>query len=178
MKIFLAAGLLLAAAVTFAQEMMPMAPPKELKRVESWFVGKWTSTSKMSDMGQGMSTMKGNSVGMKVLGGMYIQQNHSMNMGKMGKMSGMYIMTYDPAKKQYIAWWYDSSAPGQMEMSGNFQGDKLIMISKPTPIPGMAEPAIMRATWQKKPGNKIQFVLEMKQGDKWGKMMESDYKKS
>lgn len=175
MKIFLAASLLLAAAVTFAQDMMPMAPPKELKRVESWFLGKWTSTTKMEGVGQGM---KGNSVGQKVLGGMYIQQNHSMAMGKMGKMSGMYMMSYDPAKKQYVAWWYDSSAPGAMEMSGNFQGDKLIMISKPTPIPGMQEPAIMRATWQKKPGNKILFQLDMKQGDKWGQIMESNYKKA
>jgi len=89
----------------------------------------------------------------------------------------MHLISYDIFKRKFTAFWFDSSSPGVTEMSGGFQGNKLIMISKPKEFPGIALPLIMRFTWQRLPQNKLSFLLEMQAGDKWQTVIDGSFKK-
>jgi hypothetical protein len=170
-------GALLLATTAFAGQGMQVPPmPKEFSKA-NFFLGKWTGTEKVHGMGGAPVNAKGTFTGKRALGDRYIQSLHVMDMGKQGKMDGMHLLSYDTFKKQFVAFWLDSSNPQVMEMSGNFNGNKLVMISKPTPIPGMPEPIVMRATWTKLSTTKVTFSLDMKQGDKWAPMIEGNYRK-
>lgn len=170
------AALLTTSAFAGQEPSLNVTPPKELAKVD-FFLGKWEGTEKMPDaIGQSV-TAKATMVGTKAIGDMYFQSNHVADLGKMGKMQGMHLISYDTFKKKYTAFWFDSSTPGVMEMSGDFEGDKLIMVSKPTEVPGMAQNLIMRATWQRLPQNKLSFLLEMQAGDKWQTVIDGSFKK-
>ena len=176
MKSILVATLLLSASAFAGQGMQIPPPPKELAKA-NFFVGKWAGPMKLYGMGSAPMTVKGSMSGKKTLDNRYIQSMHLMDMGKSGKMEGMHLLSYDPMKKQFMAFWFDSSAPGVMEMAGNFQGNQLIMVSKPTEIPGMPAPMVMRATWTKVSNSKLTFKLQSKDGDKWTPMIEADFRK-
>ena len=162
-------------ALGFAQEGMPPVPTEELKRVD-FMTGEWSGTDIMYFAGQ-KSTSTSKSKSDTILGGRYIRTMVEYTMEGMPAMTGMHMLTYDAEKKAYVGWWFDSMAPGVMRMEGNFEGDKLIMVSDPTPIPGMPGNQTMRATWNKNGDKGVMFKLELKQGDKWEPMIEGDYKK-
>jgi len=163
------------AAFGIANAQMGNVPtPPEFKKV-AFFAGPWHGSVVMQGMGMPPTKATGTMNGKVILDGKYIQSMSITKMGKAGSMEGTHLISYDPFKKQFVAFWFDSSAPGVMEMSGNFQGSKLVMTSKPTEIPGMPEPAIMRVTWSRPSTSKLEMLLEMKQGDKWAKLIESKY---
>lgn len=157
------------------QGMMNPPAPKEFKKV-AFFGSKWSGTEKMPGMGVD-KPVKATMNGKVVLGAKYAETFHTADMGKMGKMEGLHLISYDPLKKKYIAFWFDSSMPGVMEMAGDFQGNKLIMVSKPTEVPGMPAPLIMKATWELKGTKNLTFLLESKEGDKWVPMIQGNFKK-
>jgi len=170
------ASVLLGSMAMAGQGMRLPPPPAELGKV-AFFAGKWTGNLKVYGMGQTPVACKATLLGKKTLDNRYYQTNHTMDMGKMGKMEGMHLLSYDPMKKQYKAFWFDSSVPSVMEMSGNFQGNTLIMVSKPTEVPGMPAPMIMRTTFVKKSNSAYDFKLEAKEGDKWSPMIVGGYRK-
>jgi hypothetical protein len=176
MKSIFVATMLLSASAFAGQGMQMPPPPKELSKA-SFFMGKWVGTEKVHGMGGSPVAAKGSMTGKKMLDNRYIQSMHTMDMGKAGKMEGMHLLSYDSMKKQFMAYWFDSSSPGVMEMSGNFQGNQLVMISKPTEIPGMPAPMVMRATWTKVSNSKLTFKLDSKDGAKWVPMIEGSYRK-
>ena len=175
---FLFVGILLTSAAAYAaQDMMQLPPvPKEFAQA-NFFLGKWQGTEKVSGMGGAPTTAKATMVGTKTLDGRYIQSMHTMDMGKMGKMEGMHLLSFDPFKKKFMAYWFDSSAPGVMEMSGGFTGNKLIMVSKPVEIPGMPGKMVMRASWTKVNAKQIEFRLESQQGKSWSPMISGSFRK-
>ena len=175
-RIIFLAPLLLGSVAIAKQGMQLPPPPPELNKV-AIFAGKWSGNLKVYGMGPNPVACKATLLGKKTLDNRYYQTNHTMDMGKMGKMEGMHLISYDPFKKQYKAFWFDSSVPSVMEMSGNFQGTSLIMISKPTEVPGMPAPMIMRTTFTKKGNNQYDFKLESKDGDKWSPMIVGGYRK-
>ncbi|MEA2553150.1 MAG: hypothetical protein QOJ65_1326 [Fimbriimonadaceae bacterium] len=147
-------------------------PTEELNKVD-FLLGDWTGEESM--MGQ-KSTSKTHSEW--ALGGRYVRTNVTYQMGPAAPpVEGMHMLTYDPDKKVYTAWWYDSAAPNVMSMKGNFEGDKLVLISDPTPMPNMPD-AIFRSTWWKKGDKGLGFTLDIKEGDKWITMVDGDYKKN
>lgn len=175
-RTIVAATALLSAFVIAGQGMQMPPPPPELGKI-GFFTGKWTGSLKVYGMGQSPVACKATLLGKKTLDNRYIQTNHTMDMGKMGKMEGMHLISYDVFKKQFVAFWFDSSVPSVMEMSGNFQGTSLIMISKPTSVPGMPAPMIMRTTFTKKGNSQYDFKLESKDGEKWSPMIVGGYRK-
>lgn len=103
--------------------------------------------------------------------------NYKMAMPGMPEMdmAGMHLLTYDPAAKQYVSWWFDSTAAVSMRLTGNFAGDKLVLVSDQTDVPGMGK-VVMRSCWWKT-AKGVGFSLEMQNKDKWDPMMEGEMKK-
>jgi hypothetical protein len=177
MRGILSVFLVLCVTLGLAQDMgMPPIPTEELKKVD-FLVGEWGGKDKMFFGGQeSESTSK--TKGEMVLGGRYIRGVVTYMMAGSPPMEGMHLLTYDPEKKAYVAWWFDSAAPNVMEMSGNFEGDKLVMVSKPVSVPGMTGEQVFRSSWWKKGDKGLMFSLELKTGDTWSKMIEGDYQKT
>lgn len=161
------------ASMACAQEM-EMKPPAELAKL-AFMHGEWNAKLKFTWMGQA-SDGTGSFKCFDSVGGRFVQADHTYDEPQMGKMHGLHLVSYDSAKKTYVGWWFDQMSSTPMEMSGNFEGNKLVMVSKPTPMEGMGD-VIMRASWDKKSAKEITFKLEMKQGEKWTTMIEGVYAK-
>jgi hypothetical protein len=164
----LALSLAFASAVSSPQG--PMPPPKELGAI-SFLKGTWDVDLKMFDQGKEMGAVKGTIVTSDALGGMYHETRYDTDMGGM-PMTGIQLTTYDPAKKEYLAYWFDNMGPGGLEMRGKLKGQTLILVSKPIEIPGMPGKHAFRATSSMKGVGKVLFRLEMDSGKGWGKMLE------
>lgn len=170
-------GLLIAlsAAGALAQDMIQPIP-KEINHLK-FFIGKWRGDVSFYFGGtesKGTSTMTAK-LG---IGGRYVEGDHTYSNKQMGTMHGKQLMSYNPSKKQMFGYWFDSAAPEAMEMWGNFNGNKLVMISKPTPMEGMPQPLVMRATYTKHSATRFDLVLEMKMGGEWTPMLKGTYRKT
>lgn len=167
----LVASIVLAVAVAPAQDPMMPAPPAELKAL-NWMLGDFTSDLKMYEPGQTEGApMPGSTSAKMSLGDVYIESRFEADMGGM-KMTGLQMTTYEPAKKEFVAWWFDSMAPGVLELRGQLNGQVLTLVSKPIEIPGYPGKHAFRATCGLKGAGKYLFRLEMDSGEGWYKMME------
>ena len=163
--------LLMAVAIAPAQDPMMPAPPAELKAL-NWMLGDFDTDLKMYEPGQTEGVpVPGTTSSKMSLGDVYIEGRFEADMGGM-KMTGLQMTTYDPATKEYVAWWFDSMAPGVLEMRGQLKGQVLTLVSKPIEIPGMPGKHRFRATNGLKGPGKYLFRLEMDSGEGWYKMME------
>jgi hypothetical protein len=115
--------------------------------------------------------MKGTVTTTDSLNGMWLESRHEGDMGGM-PMKGIQMTSYDPVKKQYMAYWFDSMGPGALEMWGSLKGQTLILVSKPIAIPGMPGKHAFRATNSLKGAGKLFMRIEMNSGKGWGTMIE------
>jgi len=145
-------------------------PPAELKKV-GWLKGNWDADLKMFEGGKQVGTAKGPVNTTDSLGGMYLETRFESNMGGMA-MKGLQMTSYDAAKKQYMAYWFDNMGPGGLELWGSLKGHTLVLVSKPVAIPGMPGKHAFRSTNAMKSANTMMFRLEMNSGKGWGKMLE------
>lgn len=153
------------------QDPMMPAPPKELKAL-SWMLGDHTSDLMMYEPGKAEgSPSPGTVKSAMTMGDMYIESHFTADMGGM-PMTGRQLTTFDPAKGEYVAYWFDSMAPGVLELRGKLKGQVLTLVSKPRPIPGMPGKHSFRATYGAKGIGKYLFRLEMNSGRGFTKMME------
>lgn len=175
MKFLIGMLVVLCAALCGAQEgFAPPPPPAELKQV-AFLLGNWEGKETYT-FGEMKSEGTGNHHIQMALRGRFLESHYKAKSGFMGDSEGRLLLTYDTAAKKFRSWWYDSSDSGNMEMEGNVEGDSLVMISKPTSIPGMGVETF-RATFTKKGDNQLTFVLALKAGDKWEPMIEASYTK-
>ena len=157
-----------------AQEMTSPIPA-ELKECD-YMIGHWVGKMTMpTGTGKDME-MDGTLDIEKTVDGHYIRQSHKLTGGGMGDMSGMLMLTYDPVAKSWRSWWFDSSAPGVMEFSGNKEGDAMVLTSKPTDISGQSG-LVMRSTWKKLSDTKAAYTIDMKEGDKWTTFLSGRFEK-
>lgn len=92
-----------------------------------------------------------------------------------GKMEGLMVTTYDPNSKSYLVWWFSNSSPHPMETSGNFDGTKLVLVSKPFRDPmGVNN---FRITFDSNLKNSPNYRMEMKMGETWTPILESTFTK-
>jgi hypothetical protein len=179
LKTFIAALALLGAAMGVAaygtrQGQAPNpVPPKELKLL-GWMKGTWDADLKMYEGGKMIGEAKGPVATVDALGGMYLQTDFETDMGGM-IMKGLQLTSYDSNSKEYMAFWFDSMAPGLLEMRGKLKGQTLIMTSKMTSFPGMPGKMAFRSTSSMKSATKMVFRLEMNTGKGWGKMLEGTF---
>lgn len=161
-------GLMLVLVSTFVlaqEDMKSMMPPKEVAKLD-FLIGRWSGTF-TSHLGPAPETLKVTMVGKRSLSGRYVQCDHVMSSKSMPNLSGLQMATYDETTKDFAAYWFDSTAAGVMEMHGNFMGKTLRLVSKPTPMPGSPEPVVMRTSYTKVSTSKLDFMLEMQQGNAW-----------
>jgi hypothetical protein len=111
-----------------------------------------------------------------VLNGRFVRSMHSYTIPGLGELTGMHIRTFDPMAKTWRSWWYDSTSPVAMEMTGSTDGKTMVSLSKPTEVPGMGT-IEMRETFTKVSDTEISTKLEMKEGEGWSPAFDITYKK-
>ncbi len=163
------------AAVTIAPGQDPeagpmMPPPKELKALY-FMKGEWDADLKMFEPGKPPLPFKGTVKTGDALRGMWIETRHDSDMGGM-PMQGLQMTSYDPGKKKYMAYWFDSVGPGGLELWGSLKGQTLVLTSDRVEIPGMPGKHAFRATTSLKGAGKLLFRLEMNSGKGWHPMIE------
>jgi len=153
------------------------APPAEVKKLE-FLAGNWSADQKVYMPGSTTAQTTSASVQCQwALQGRFMQYDYQSEFPDMGAMQGRLLLTYDPESKTYRSWWFDSMFSQSAVSEGNFEGSKLIMVSKPEEVPGMGVVS-MRTTFEPKANREFYFLLEMKMGEKWEKMLEANFKKS
>ncbi len=104
-------------------------PPRaaELDRLDQ-FVGNWTADCEMKMDGK-TSTCKGTSTSEWDLDKTVMVNRMEFDMGEMGKMKGMEVMTWDAGAGKYRTYWFDSMG-GLTEGSMRFDEKSSTWISK------------------------------------------------
>jgi hypothetical protein len=166
----LGAAAVLALSAAAAQE--PFSP--EMKRLE-FLIGEAKAKGKLYLPGQpGGLDWEANDRGAWVLGGSYLKTESRSNITGIGALNVDHYLSYDPKEKLYRQWSFLSIAALPMELSGGFDGPKLVMISKPFDAPGLGTRQY-RATVEPKPGNEVYFLMEIKIGERFEKFQEGTY---
>jgi hypothetical protein len=154
-----ALALLLCTAAAFAQA--PTAPPKpgpEVKKMAA-MIGTWTTTYDMKPMpgmspgGKGTST----STCVWTAGGFGVSCTEKLDMGAMGKTTGVSLMFYDAEAKNYVHSEVDSA--GETFVShGTVNGDTWVF---ETDSPMMGKPMHSRftITYTSKDSSEMKFEL-------------------
>jgi hypothetical protein len=103
------------AAPTFAQESPKPGPEHEVfQKME----GSWDTTLKAGGMeNKGTMTYK------MELGGLWLAGSLDSDLGGR-KYAGKSLETYDPAKKKYISYWFDSMSATPLVMQGTYDREK------------------------------------------------------
>jgi hypothetical protein len=119
----------------------------------------------------------------KALGGRYLQVRHVHNMpGEADvdglRVEGIHMLTYDPDKKCWRAWWFSGTDANVSELTGNFEGDTLLMVSKPFQISRPPGERTVRASWRLTSEKKLNLTIEFKQGDSWVTFVDRTYVKT
>jgi len=171
MTTFALAAIVSMTAMGFTRQGPPMPqPPKELKQI-AWMKGEWQADFNMFEGGKKVGVAKGPVSCADALGNMYFESRFETDMGGM-KMKGLQLTTYDANTKEFAGYWFDSMAPGLLELRGKLKGQTLVMTSKPTAFPGMPGKMSFRSTNAMKSPTSMLFRLEMNQGKGWSKMLE------
>jgi hypothetical protein len=172
MKIFVTLALFIITIVANADQMGGGKPPVELGKV-AFFLGTWKGSETYGGMGKPIK-VNATFVGAKILKGQHIQSMHKTSPVKgMGSTEGMHLLSYDAAKKQYTAHWFDSEAGTGMQLTGNFDGKSLVM----TGYAEMPDTGTMgfRATWTPNGKSALTFKLEAQMGGKWSTFIDGKY---
>jgi hypothetical protein len=92
----------------------------------------------------------------------------------MGEFEGHAVQTWDPTKKDYVNYWFDSMMPQGMESRGRIEGSDLILMSScETPEGTMKMKMVSHPVSEKE----YTLTLQMDQGGKWTEMMSITYTK-
>jgi hypothetical protein len=108
-----------ALAVPVAAQEPPQPGPEHevLKKLE----GRWDTTLKAGGMeNKGTMTYKMD------LGGLWLAGALEVDLGGQ-KFSGRSFDTYDPAKKKYVGYWFDSMSSTALAMEGSYDREKKTM---------------------------------------------------
>ena len=92
------------------ESIKQMQPPRpvELDRLEM-LLGEWETTGevRMAVLDEPMRTT-GSNIATWALDRRMVVEHASLDMGPLGKMTGMSIWSWDPTIKKYRMWWFDS----------------------------------------------------------------------
>ncbi|MBS1724327.1 MAG: DUF1579 family protein [Armatimonadetes bacterium] len=153
-------------SVAWGQELA--AVPKELKDL-SGLVGEWQGELAMTIPGMSDPIKMTSTVSVKVFG-QYQETVYTMDAPGMGKFTGHQFLTWDENAKGYKSWNFDDQSPAPRMETGSWDGKKLVMSGEQG---GMTS----RVTFEPRGKDVVHFLLEMKQGDSFVKLGETDYKR-
>lgn len=161
-------GSLLVAAVAaggIGAAQGPEPPAPELKKLE-FLAGKSITKGKMYEPGKPPADWSSTDNAQWVLGGQFLRSTSKSQYAGFGTEDALEIFGYDAKAKAYHFWRFGNMSGMPSEVSGNFEGSKLVMTSKDS------EEMVFRATWEPKEKGSVAFLLEMKVDGKFQKMLE------
>ncbi len=166
-RTMLTAVLACIAGAALAQEM---GPPAELKKLD-WFMGDWSGTIKWTFPGMAGEGVMSFS---NVWEGQFMKNSSSMDMNGQ-KSTEVGFLGWNAKTKQYDSWTFTSFAPTPRVEHGTLTGDKIVFLSEPWDVMGMAMES--RAAVSKKGAAEIYFLLEFKMEGAWTKAGEGTFKR-
>lgn len=163
------------------QEMsmgMSTMPTAELAKMEV-FLGTWSGDEVLNFPGMPPNTKtKSTFVTKKVLGGRFFMSTYKSGWegqdGKWVDFEGMSLSTYDPLKKTYREWWFDSDGTAS-ESQGRWADDKTYVAESSGEMGG--QPYQSRGTTKIVSSAKHVMTMEMDMGQGWTTVMEGTYTK-
>jgi hypothetical protein len=163
-------GVVLAASgvLTFAQQQ-PMQPADALSRL-SFMQGDWSGKQVFNT--NGGAAMVGDATDRVELGiaGKYLCEMLSTTLQGRKPTDTRHFISFDRQTGKYTAWWFNDTSYHPTALSGDLSGNKLVLMSDPS-APG----PVLRATYENPTADKLTFLLEMKDGDKWTSLFLTTY---
>jgi hypothetical protein len=166
LSVLLAAAFYVAGAGGRAAVAAEGAATPELKKLD-FLTGKSSSKGKMFLPGQAPADWTSRDSAAWMKGGNLLKTESTSEFPGLGADETVEFMAYDKEARVYRFWRFSSMEAMPTEASGNFEGNRLVMVTKPY----MGQ--VYRATWEPKPANQVYFLLEMKAGDSYQKLLES-----
>lgn len=161
---------------TALAQMPEMTPPKELEKLHA-MVGTWKGKEKHFEPGAAEPMMADATItNTLVLGGHYLRGDYKTTIPGFGDFSGMEMLSYDPATKKYMLWWFDAASNTGMKCESASSGPEFVFISEPVDMPGMGKTK-MRITMNIKSPTVFTMKIEMEAGGQWQKFLEGEYTK-
>jgi hypothetical protein len=148
-------------------------PSADMKKLE-FLLGAALGKEKMLMPGQSMEYNSETNAEW-LMGGAYIGGIYKADVPSYGKMEGLMLITYDSASKKYHCRFFANTGALPMEMSGQLEGTKLVLVSKP--YKDMMGMNTYRVTFDSNLNNSPNYRMDMKSGEKWTPILESTYKK-
>lgn len=167
--------LLFFGAAAVAQENeMAMPPMSEPGAAHEWlhqFEGEWTATM--------TGGMQEGSMSCKMLGGFWLINNFSADMGGGQMMNAIQTIGYDEEKKKYVGSWVDSVMNHMWVYEGTVdESGKKIMLEADGPnMLGGEGTMRYRDSYEFKSPDHIVQTSEYKDGEKWETLMTGDIKR-
>jgi len=169
----------LLSGMALAQENPPMPemkPPKELEKLHA-FVGTWKGKEKHFEPGNTTPIEVDSTVtNTLALGGHFIRGDYKTSIPGMGEFLGMQMISYDPAKKKYLIYWFDSMSDFGLRGESTSTGPSFVFVSDEFEMPGMGKTK-MRITMTTVSATAFNMSVEMQMGPQWHKFLEGSYTK-
>jgi hypothetical protein len=170
---------LLLGGMALAQETPQMPdtkPPKELEKMHP-FIGTWKGKEKHFEPGNTTPIEVDSTVtNTLALGGHFIKGDYKTAMPGMGEFSGMQMVSYDPATKKYLIYWFDSWSNFGLRGEATSTGPSFVFTSDEFDMPGMGKTK-MRISMTTVNATTFTMSVEMQMGPQWHKFLEGTYTK-
>jgi hypothetical protein len=149
-----------------AQETPKPGPEhKQLKKLE----GTWDTTMKFGD-----NESKGTMTYKMELGGLWLVGSLNSGLGK-EKYYGKSMETYDPKKKKYVSYWFDSMSATPMTLEGTYDKENKTLTMSGDSVGMDGKPAKWKSVSQHQDDDTI--VMSMYVGDAKEPMFTVTYKR-
>lgn len=159
-----------------APQMPDMKPPKEMERLHA-LVGTWKGKEKHFEPGNTTPIeVESTITNTLVLGGHFLRGDYKTSIPGMGEFTGMQMMSYDPATKKYVVYWFDSMSNTGLRGEASSTGKQLQFVSDPVEMPGMGKTK-MRITTTSTSATSFTMTVEMQMGEGWHKFLDGSYTK-
>ncbi|MEO7453265.1 MAG: DUF1579 family protein [Fimbriimonadales bacterium] len=157
-------------------EMPDMTPPKEMEKLHA-LVGTWKGKEKHFDPGNTTPMEVDATITNKLtLGGHFLQGDYKTSIPGFGEFSGLQMISFDPATKKYVIYWFDSMSNTGLRGESTTMGPKFTFVTDEVEMPGMGKTK-MRITTTTVNASSYTMTVEMTMGDSWHKFLDGTYTK-
>lgn len=170
MKFLVCVALAMSGALAFAQP--PAIPPADALNKIAFMQGNWAGKQNFNTSGG--PAMVGDATDRIELGiaGKYLCEMLSTTLPGRKPTDTRHFISFDRQTGKYTAWWFNDTAYHPTQLSGDLTGNKLVLTSDAS-APG----PLLRATYENPSPDKLNFQLEMKNGDTWTSLFVTTYTK-
>lgn len=170
MKFLVCVALAISGALALAQP--PAIQPADALNKIAFLQGNWAGKQNFNT--NGGPAMVGDATDRIELGiaGKYLCEMLSTTLPGRKPTDTRHFISFDRQTGKYTAWWFNDTAYHPTQLSGDLTGNKLVLTSDAS-APG----PLLRATYENPSPDKLNFHLEMKNGDAWTSLFVTTYTK-